>query len=335
MSYSDLPVTVLGGYLGAGKTTLVNHLLRNAEKRRIAVLVNDFGDIGIDSTLIESQDSNVINLAGGCVCCSFGSDLAACLSEVNERIPRPTHVLIETSGVAHPSTVGATVAICVGMRLDSVVTVVAADQIMGLADDKYVGETVLSQIAEADLVVLSKADLVVPAVEDEVLEWIEKKVPSARIIQSVKGQLPSEVIFDQPPHPDYGLDNAKSISRELSSSMFRKIAEGRSIGKTIGPVGQKATDTFSSLSFSWIDAIDIDQLALVLVDSRWGIVRAKGILLDLTGAPKLVQVVGNRIEITELKTFKPAQLGIVCIGIAKRFDYDLLLSRIELVSRSS
>ena len=72
---TPLPVTVIGGYLGAGKTTLVNRLLRQADGLRVAVLVNEFGKLPIDADLIESRDENVINIAGGCVCCSYGSDL--------------------------------------------------------------------------------------------------------------------------------------------------------------------------------------------------------------------------------------------------------------------
>ena len=99
-----IPVTVIGGYLGAGNTTLVNHLLREREGRRIAVLVNDFGELSIDHDLIESKDGNVMRLAGGCVCicCSFGSDLVAALMVMPDMLPRPEHILIETSGVALP-----------------------------------------------------------------------------------------------------------------------------------------------------------------------------------------------------------------------------------------
>ena len=72
-----VPVTLIGGYLGAGKTTLVNHLLRNADGRRLAVLVNEFGELPIDADLIEARDGNLISISGGCICCSFGSDLLA------------------------------------------------------------------------------------------------------------------------------------------------------------------------------------------------------------------------------------------------------------------
>ena len=89
-----IPVTLIGGYLGAGKTTLVNHLLRQREGRRIAVLVNDFGDLSIDADLIEAREGELLRLAGGCVCCSFGSDLVAALLQMRALRPAPDHILI-------------------------------------------------------------------------------------------------------------------------------------------------------------------------------------------------------------------------------------------------
>jgi G3E family GTPase len=100
-----VPVTVLGGYLGAGKTTLVNHVLRHSGGRRIAVLINDFGALPIDADLIEGSDGGVISIAGGCVCCSYGDDLVTALQAMTTRVPAPAHILIETSGVALPDAI--------------------------------------------------------------------------------------------------------------------------------------------------------------------------------------------------------------------------------------
>jgi G3E family GTPase len=95
---TDIPVTVIGGYLGAGKTTVVNHLLRHAAGRRIAILVNEFGDLPIDQDLIEAEGEDMIAISGGCICCSFGSDLTAALIKLSELTPTPDHVVIEASG---------------------------------------------------------------------------------------------------------------------------------------------------------------------------------------------------------------------------------------------
>ena len=120
-----IPVTVIGGYLGSGKTTLVNHLLRTAAGRRIAVLVNEFGALPIDADLIEARDDTMIKLSGGCVCCSYGSDMMAALMDIQQLRPAPDHVLLEASGVALPGAVAQSVELLSGCRLDS--TVVLAD----------------------------------------------------------------------------------------------------------------------------------------------------------------------------------------------------------------
>jgi len=93
-----LPVTIVGGYLGSGKTTLVNHLLRNANGVRIAVMVNDFGELPIDADLIEAQDGDVISLSGGCICCSYGDDLSLSLQKLRAQPTLPDHIVIEASG---------------------------------------------------------------------------------------------------------------------------------------------------------------------------------------------------------------------------------------------
>jgi len=126
---NSLPVTVIGGYLGAGKTTMVNHLLRHANGRRLAVLVNEFGDLPIDADLIESEDDGLISIAGGCVCCSFGNDLIAALQDLAQMEPRPDHVLIESSGVAIPGAIVSSVHLIEGFASDGTVVVVDAETV--------------------------------------------------------------------------------------------------------------------------------------------------------------------------------------------------------------
>ena len=116
---TPIPVSIVGGYLGAGKTTLVNHLLRERGGRRIAVLVNDFGDLSIDDALIEARDGALLRLAGGCICCSFGSDLLAALQQLLALQAPPDHVLVECSGVALPSAVARSLGLLSGFALDA------------------------------------------------------------------------------------------------------------------------------------------------------------------------------------------------------------------------
>jgi len=110
-----LPVTVIGGYLGAGKTTLINHLLRTANGMRLAVLVNEFGALSIDEDLIEAEQDDIISIAGGCICCSFGDDLSAALMDICAFKPPPDHILIEASGVAVPAAIDTSLTVLPGV----------------------------------------------------------------------------------------------------------------------------------------------------------------------------------------------------------------------------
>jgi len=114
---SLLPITTIAGYLGAGKTTLVNHMLRNANGLRLAVLVNEFGELPIDEDLIEAEGDDIISIAGGCVCCSYGNDLTLALLDMLEMQPRPDHVIIEASGVAMRPTNMSGTRFCARLRM--------------------------------------------------------------------------------------------------------------------------------------------------------------------------------------------------------------------------
>ena len=146
-----LPTVVIGGYLGAGKTTLVNHLLRHAGGRRIAVLVNDFGDIAIDAELIDATSGDasagVLSLSGGCLCCSFGDDLVGALNGLAQRQPAPDLCLIELSGVALPAAVVRTARLALAVDIVGTLVLADASAIRAQASDRYVGDTVRQQLA--------------------------------------------------------------------------------------------------------------------------------------------------------------------------------------------
>ncbi|MCK0167207.1 GTP-binding protein [Jannaschia sp. S6380] len=154
-----LPLTILGGYLGAGKTTLVNHLLRHSG-RRLAILVNEFGDLAIDADLIEAEEDDLIALAGGCVCCSYGDDLTEALIALSRRVPLPEHIVLEASGVAMPGAIAATAGLIDDLRIAGIVGLVDATRIDALLSDEYLSDTIARQVAAADLLVVTRTDLV-------------------------------------------------------------------------------------------------------------------------------------------------------------------------------
>jgi G3E family GTPase len=154
----SIPVTVLGGFLGAGKTTALNALLARTEAR-IAVLVNDFGAINIDATLIAARHGGMVSLANGCVCCALGPDLGAGIAQLTALEPPPEHIVIEASGVSDPWRIAQLAQLETGVHLDAVLVLVDARRFPALLADRWLADTLERQVARADLVLLTHRDL--------------------------------------------------------------------------------------------------------------------------------------------------------------------------------
>lgn len=160
MGVAAVPFTLLGGYLGAGKTTLVNRLLAAASgSEQIAVLVNDVGAVNVDAALIADHGGETLTLTNGCVCCAIADDFTTTLETVRTMTPPPDRVVMELSGVAEPARV-APWANTTGFRLDGIVVVVDSEQFPDQLRRRFVGDAVAAQVGAADLVVLTKLDLV-------------------------------------------------------------------------------------------------------------------------------------------------------------------------------
>ena len=154
-----LPLTVLAGFLGSGKTTILNRLLARADGLSVMVLVNDFGEIEIDAELIAARDGDLVTLANGCVCCSFGGDLFAAFNRVLDADPRPDHVVIEASGVAEPDRIADFARAEPDLRLDRIITLVDALNWSDQIGNDLIVPTLKNQVKAADLLVMTKLDL--------------------------------------------------------------------------------------------------------------------------------------------------------------------------------
>jgi G3E family GTPase len=318
-----LPVLVLGGYLGAGKTTLLNRLLRNAGGRRIAVLVNDFGEIGIDADLIESRDGDVMNLAGGCVCCAVGSDLIGALVALPERSAPPDLVLIETSGVALPGAVARAVRLAPGIEVDGVVVLADAETVQARADDRYVGDTVRQQLLDADLLVLNKADLVSAERLAALHAWCAALAPRARIVEATEADIPPEWVL--------GLADTPEHDRQAGAPPAPLPAH------RIAAPATPAAARFTSESFRIDRPVDAAALGRVLADPALGLIRAKGVVRDTaTDGWTVLQGVGSRMRTTPAAAGSPAATRdgpgrVVVIGLLGRFDRAAVAAAIDTV----
>jgi G3E family GTPase len=195
ISYDTVPVTVLTGYLGAGKTTLLNRILTEEHGKKIAVIVNEFGEIGIDNQLVINTDEEIFEMNNGCICCTVRGDLIRIINNLMKRRHKFDRLLIETTGLADPAPVIQTFFVDEDMReklnLDAIVTVVDTKHIW----EHWDADEAQEQIAFADIILLNKTDLATP----EQLEELEKRVRQmnamAKIYRTRNAQLTMDALL--------------------------------------------------------------------------------------------------------------------------------------------
>lgn len=286
-----IPVLVVSGFLGAGKTTLVRHLLEDAQQRgvRMAVISNELGDLGIDRALLGGGEEVFVELEGGCVCCQLSDTLRDTLQMLRERV-NPDCIVIETSGAALPFDTQLNLwrePVCHWVGDDMAVVVVNAEQ---LAEGRDLDGTFEDQVSSADLLILNKVDLVPQMTLTQLTSQLHQYAPDTPSIAVVQGQLDPAVLFP----PDFAAVRAQR----------------RTTPPTPPPHHH---EDFIAQQIDVEDGIDPNVLIAHL--RHLGVLRAKGFVKTSEGL-RLVQGVGRRIELTEVVTPPQALLvgKVVVIG---------------------
>ena len=276
-----IPLTLISGYLGTGKTTLINNLLRTT-KKKIALLVNDFGDVNIDESLIEARTDSVLSIAGGCVCCSYGNELIETLESMNSNEILPDHIVLEASGIALPSKIIQTISLMDFLSFHGTVLLTDASRLRSQLNDLYISDTISLQIEQHDLLVLNKTDLLE---EDELLNCIDtlsKRFEIRKFLKTVNAYIKEK---------DMLLDFGPSHKINLE-----KKQEHGFISSTIKPTGTMNAEALSTL----------------LRDPVYNIERAKGFFKNKKGEVCTIQYDGLTLEIK--KTDNEKEPVFVVIG---------------------
>jgi len=358
----QLPICILTGFLGSGKTTLLNRLLKSPQAQRTGVLVNDFGEIDIDSQIVESIADDTVSLRNGCICCSMREDFLEAIFKLLKRADPPDRLIVETSGVSDPSSIILTLTdpdLVRILRVDAVVTVIDASEFLTLGPaERRLAE---AQIGSADMVVVNKAALADEKSLAEVDRRAREIVPETRLLHTNFCDIPWQLLFDEDQVSSKpALPSQASGGRPMVGGSIERIDAGEKAFKLTQSERQKhpephqhcgdhscgcpdhehhvqhetsLTEAFESASLAIEGPLSMDRLHDVLRTLPRDIFRLKGLFYVDIHADKqvLIQVVGDRVSALAARPWgeRPRRSEIVAIGLKGRVSKNELLRLFE------
>ena len=307
---TPIPVTIVGGYLGAGKTALVDHLLQQARGTRFAFIRNDFGGISTGWRPPSDAEVSVRRLSRGCICCQATTEFILALAELRSLYPRPDHVVVEASGVCDLASV-AEHARLRGLRLDATVVVADAEAVRAQAEEPRSGPRVRRQLLAADLIVLNKIELLSRRERTSLLDWLGEMSPRPRILEASFGRVPVSRLVDH---------TANDSSRLLGERL------------------PEADQEFMSWSWSRQAALDLGAFRWWAGSLPEGVLRGTGVLHtpDEPDQRHRFQLIGSRWSVCRDGSWagEAPHTAVALVAHAGTLDPDLLDMRIAACARA-
>ena len=321
-----IPITIITGFLGTGKTTLLNHILQSQVIERFAVLLNDFGSVNIDAGLIKNVPGRIVSLTNGCVCCSTRKELrTAILGMVNLDEP-PEQILIETSGIANPLAVKQALdkpELHGNIRVDSIITVVNAEQVMSLTGE--IAQLIKAQILAAEILLLSKTDLIPKNQLAAVHDWMVGLNPSASVLDVIRGCVPLDTLL-----------SIKAQDRQQDAPTVELVSSPQMYEVGVNADQEEVLEhhelVFDVWTYTSTVPLRVTSIQALMNQLPEDIYRVKG-FLHLAERPKIktvLQKVGHRMTLSGGETWiGPPQTWLVFIGIKGSLNETILKAEMD------
>tara|TARA_B100000700_G_scaffold262097_1_gene298416 strand:- start:3187 stop:4218 length:1032 start_codon:yes stop_codon:yes gene_type:complete len=326
VSKKNIPITIISGFLGSGKTTLLNHILSNQKGIKTAVLVNEFGEIGIDNQLVIKTEEEMVELSNGCICCTINGELVEAIEKLLNSNKNLDYIVIETTGLADPLPVAMTLLgseLRDKTRLDSIITLVDAENFNDVVLDSPIGR---SQIIYGDILLLNKCDLVSDQNIEKTIDKIKEIKNDARILKSVKGNIPLNLLLSVG-HFETDISNQTKSDHQHTHKHDDTHVHAHTHDHS--KEENNKIEGFLSVSFQTKKPFSLRKFQYFLDNQlKDNVFRAKGILwFSESERRHLFHLAGKRISIDDSEWEDERNNQLVLIG--KELDEKSLLSQLN------